>query len=94
MIIEVMEWADFDIPYTKWIGESLEYSNHDETKEVLVKEFLAFENITDFEFTPNDAVQISPKLLHGLTDKFIEFLKRRGFKKVSTVKIKFSDAGI
>jgi len=91
MIIEVMDWADFDIPYTKWIGENLEYSDCNEIRESFIRGFLGSENITEFELTSNGASRINHNLLYGLTDKFIDFLKQKGFKKVKTVRIKFSD---
>jgi len=91
MIIEVRAWGDFDIPHTLWIGESLRYSNHDETREALVKEFLKSKNITKFKLTPNGASRIDEALIYELPHRFINFLKKKGFKKVETVSAIFSD---
>lgn len=95
MIIEVIAWADFDIPFTMWIGENSNIVYLDEIYEdfrkALVKEFLQSENITEFELTTRGASRIDNKLLYELPDKFINFLKRKGFKEVKTVRIRFSD---
>lgn len=95
MIIEVKAWADFDIPFTMWIGENSDVAYLDEIYEdfrkALVKEFLQSENITEFELTSRGASRIDNELLYRLPDKFISFLERKGFKKVETVKIVFSD---
>lgn len=77
-MIEVNEYGDYDKLFLK----ALLYSPKSYSKDVLLEEFLKKENLTSNVGVSN------PK---EVSKKFIEFLESKGFTKLKTQEVHFSD---
>lgn len=92
MLIEVKGYADFDIPYTVCIMESdTEYDIKSLLTEFATKQKLKSYEGKDIEIKNDGVSGLSYKELRGTTEKWILFLKNRGFKATKTKKVIFSD---
>ena len=77
-VIEVNEYGDYDKLYLA----ALMYSPKTISKDTLLKEFLKKENLTSTTGVSN---------LKKITEKFIVFLESKGFTKLNTQEVHFSD---
>jgi hypothetical protein len=78
--IEVKAWGDFDILYTVCVMIYSEKVNKDE----ILKEFYQIQGISSCD-------GLSYKKLSTITEDFIAFLELKGFKKLRTHEVYFSD---
>lgn len=78
--IEIQEYADFNIPYTKCIM----ISNVDYNPSDLLKEFFQTQGITSTS-------GLDIRDLTTITDDYIAFLELKDFKKLPTFKTIFSE---
>lgn len=79
-IIEVLAWGDFDVQYT----EAILVSPDKLDIETLKTEFCTEQGIDSF-------TGLEYSKLSSLTQSFIKFLKKRGFRDLSTTKVYFCD---
>ncbi len=91
-IIEVIEYGDFDMPYTHSVwykeltGEEAKLNTRGFYEREMVKDF---KNLTGFEMTANHWDKMG---IHECFEKeLFSYLKARGYKKVKTTKITLHD---
>jgi len=100
MFIQVEAYSDFDIPVTVCVL----YSETEYDIKSLLSEFSAKQRLKGHKPTPMGGVLkiakdgisgLTSKELsganHNLTDNWITFLKKRGFKPMKTKRVSFSD---
>jgi hypothetical protein len=78
--IEVQEFGDFGMKYTNCIM----VSNDNIDKETLLDEFYKLEGIESYR-------GLDYLILDEITEKFINFLKSKGFKRLKTQSVFFCD---
>lgn len=96
--ISIQKWADFDIPYDAIVL----YSDEHLDKDALVKEFMnkmsianySYENghIGNLQYVEKEGYNFNyGSGLNQLADEFIKFLRHKGFKRLKSERISFSD---
>lgn len=80
-IIEIQGWGDFDVKYT----EGIYYSELKYDRDSLVEEFCK-----KYNYPSEDGIQ-NDSLISSAPNKFANFLQGKGFKKLKTEKVLFSD---
>jgi hypothetical protein len=78
--IEVQEFGDFDMKYTNCIM----VSDDNIDKQTLLDEFYKLEGIESYR-------GLDYLILDEITEKFINFLKSKGFKRLKTQSVFFCD---
>lgn len=100
LYLAIQKWADFDVPYDDVILFSNCYSKKD--KDDLIREFIQEQKldgcsyddgqIGNLQYVKKDNLNFSyGSDLNELADRFISFLKKKGFKGLRTEGVSFCD---